>query len=355
MRILITGGAGFVGCAMAHAFRGAQPGNEVVVLDNLRRRGSELNLPGLRRAGIPFVHGDVRVPSDLQGVDGTFDVLLECSAEPSVHAGIGHSPRYLLDSNLAGAVNCLEFAQQRCGAVLFLSTSRAYASSVLRALPLRTHGTRLDWEEGHPPIAGVSHEGVSEACPTEPPGSFYGASKLAAELLCREFDAHGKVPVVISRCGVIAGAGQFGRTDQGVFTLWVARHLLGLPLAYTGYGGHGHQVRDLLHPLDLHEALTRQLERLPAVRGRALNLGGGRPHATSLLEWTATCQAATGRSVPIASDPATVPADIPWFITDHAEASRVLGWAPTRPPLLIAQEAAAWVRAHESSLREVLA
>src|SRR5262245_59648208 len=112
MRILITGGAGFVGGALARYFRRDCSANSVVVFDNLHRRGSERNLEILRSVGVTFVHGDVRCPADFEALDGSFDVLIEASAEPSVQAGISGSPRYVLDTNLLGAVNCLEFARK---------------------------------------------------------------------------------------------------------------------------------------------------------------------------------------------------------------------------------------------------
>ena len=110
--------------------------NSVVVFDNLHRRGSEWNVERLRSEGVTFVHGDVRNPADLEALDGTFDVLIEASAEPSVHAGIAGSPRYVLDTNLVGALNCLEFARKRCGGLVFLSTSRVYSIEPLMQLPL---------------------------------------------------------------------------------------------------------------------------------------------------------------------------------------------------------------------------
>ncbi|HUR81429.1 MAG TPA: NAD-dependent epimerase/dehydratase family protein, partial [Thermoanaerobaculia bacterium] len=143
MRMLITGGAGFAGGSLARSF--LREGHDVTLFDNLRRRGSELNLAELMAEGARFVHGDVRNPSDLDALDGSFDVLIEASAEPSVHAGMADSPRYVLDTNLGGALNCLEFARTRCGALVFLSTSRVYAIEALRSLPLEELPTRLDF------------------------------------------------------------------------------------------------------------------------------------------------------------------------------------------------------------------
>ncbi len=350
MRILITGGAGFVGGALARSLLRERPGTSVVVLDNLRRRGSEWNVQGLVADGVRFVHGDVRNPTDLAGLDGTFDALIEASAEPSVHAGISESPRYVLDTNLGGAINCLEFARERCGGVVFLSSSRVYSLAPLRALPLAVGPMRLDLPEGAAGTPGLSHAGIAEQFAVDGPRSYYGASKLAAELLCQEYAAHGKLPVVIDRCGVIAGPGQFGKTDQGVFTLWVARHVYGRPLKYTGFGGKGLQVRDLLHPADLADLVLRQLESMQRVSGRTFNVGGGRAGSVSLQEYTRLCREVTGREVPIDEDAATAEVDIPWYITDHARVSEFLGWSPSRPPSAIVTDIHQWLRANEQAL-----
>jgi CDP-paratose 2-epimerase len=353
MNILITGGAGFVGGTLAKYFRRDSTYNSVVVFDNLHRRGSEWNLDGLRSEGVTFVHGDIRNPTDLEALDGTFDVLIEASAEPSVHAGIADSPRYVLDTNLLGAVNCLEFARKRCGGFVFLSSSRVYSIEPLTQLPLVELSTRFDLKDDCD-IPGVSCHGVSESFPCNTHRSYYGASKLAAELLCQEYASHGGLSVVINRCGVIAGPGQFGKTDQGVFTLWVARHYFGRPLKYTGFSGKGFQVRDLLHPNDLCDLVKLQLQSLNSVSGRTFNVGGGRNGSVSLHEFTRLCQEIVGQSVNITEDPTTSPVDIPWYVTDHAQVTTLLDWKPLRPPKQIVSEITEWIRANEISLARIL-
>jgi CDP-paratose 2-epimerase len=347
-RILITGGAGFVGSFLARRFKRDEPGLEVVALDNLRRRGSELNVPLLEAEGVGFRHGDVRVAADLEELGGAFDLVIEASAEPSVLGGLPGgraSPRYVLDSNLAGAVNCFELARRTGAGVIFLSTSRVYSVEPLRAIPLREGRTRFE---------APGFGGVSETFATHLPRSLYGATKLAAEQVLQEYVAAYGVRAVIDRCGVIAGPGQFGRTDQGVFTHWVAAHHYGTPLRYTGFGGKGKQVRDLLHPEDLYALVAKQARNLDRHAGEVFNVGGGADGAVSLLELTELCREATGKKVPVARQAESAAVDVPYFVTDASKARRAFGWAPTLGPRRIVEDVAEWLKREGDRLEPVL-
>ena len=350
MKILLTGGAGFVGAQLALAFRRDYPQYEITVLDNLKRRGAEINLPVFQKSNITFAHGDIRSAADLYDLPGNFDLLIEASAEPSVKAGLDGSPNYVLQTNLVGTLNCLEYARQRAGAFIFLSTSRVYSIAPLKAIRLDEAQTRFEIADEQE-LPGVSAAGISEEFPTNSPRSLYGATKLASELIIQEYADTYNMNALINRCGVIAGPGQFGKVDQGVFTLWVANHYFGKPLTYTGFGGQGKQVRDLLHPLDLYEILQKQVSAIAENRGRIVNVGGGRAVSTSLCELTELCRAATAREIPIKSDAATSPVDIPLYISDSAEAQRLFDWQPRRTVAVIVQEIAAWLRENETSLR----
>jgi len=353
MRVLITGGAGFVGASLAVAFRADAAAHEVVVFDNLRRRGAETNLSLLKQAGVHFLHGDVRNPRDFDEIPGTFDLLIEASAEPSVHAGVHGSPSYVLDTNLGGMLHCLEFTRRRCGAMLFLSTSRVYSIGPLRSLQLTEGATRLEPAVDQP-YPGVSAAGISEAFPVHLPRSFYGASKLCAEYVLQEYVYSYGVKALINRCGVIAGPGQFGRVDQGVFTLWVAHHYFGRPLRYTGFGGSGKQVRDLLDPADLYALIQQQLTRVACWDGDAYNVGGGPQGAVSLQEFTALCQAAVGRVVPVESDAATAPVDIPWYVSDCRRVQAACGWQPRIGPDAIVRRIVEWIRDNAATVQELI-
>jgi CDP-paratose 2-epimerase len=354
MRILITGGAGFVGSNLAVAFKREHPTSRVVAFDNLRRRGSETKLALLRERGVEFVHGDVRQPGDLEALPGRFDWVIDASAEPSVRAGLDGSPGYVIETNLLGTLHCLELCRRRAGHLLFLSSSRVYSIEPLRSLPLEERATRFELARGPSP-PGVSAHGLAEGFPTDRPRSFYGASKLASELLVQEYVAGAGVSALIDRCGVIAGPGQLGREDQGVFALWMARHHFRGKLRYTGFGGTGKQVRDLLHPEDLFDLLQRQMAAIDTHRGGIFNVGGGAQGSTSLCEWTALCRELTGHDAAPAGEAATHPVDVPWYVSDHRRVSDAFDWTPRRGPRAIATDLLAWIRAEESGLRALFA
>jgi CDP-paratose 2-epimerase len=353
-RVLITGGAGFVGANLAVALAGRHPGWEIVALDNLRRRGSELNLTRLREAGVSFVHGDVRQPDDLLSLDPV-DAVVECSAEPSILAGVDGSPSYALHTNLLGAYHCLELARRDTAQFVFLSTSRVYPIAGLAAVRYDERATRFELA-GRQPSPGVSSHGISESFPLTGARTIYGATKLAAELLVAEYAAGFGLPTVINRCGVIAGPWQMGKVDQGVFTYWLLAHQLGLPLRYLGFAGSGKQVRDVLHVDDLVDLLDDQLARPEAWAGATVNVGGGRERSLSLQETTELCRELTGNDIPVAAAPQDPrPGDVPIYISDCSGLEAFSGWQPQRSVHQTLSDTSAWLREHEADVRLALA
>lgn len=351
-KILITGGAGFVGANLALLLKQAFPDIAVTAFDNLKRRGSELNLARLKTHGVGFLHGDIRCREDVDDWPA-FDLLVDCSAEPSVQAGLQGSPLPLVQNNLTGTVHCMEAARRHGAAFLFLSTSRVYPIGLLNALAHEEAATRFEWT-GKDGVPGFSAEGVAEEFPLRGPRSLYGATKLAGELLLAEFAYSYRMPVLVNRCGILTGPWQMGKVDQGVVTLWVARHALGVPLRYTGFGGSGKQVRDMLHVDDLFELLVAQMGDLGRWDGRIYNVGGGRAISASLAELTEVCRRVTGRSVPIGADATTSPVDLRIYLSDTRRATADFGWRPRRNVETIVGDIFQWVQANEESLRTVL-
>src|SRR5262249_44197526 len=329
MGILITGGAGFVGSNLAVAFKRNRSTATVMVLDNLKRRGSELALERLGASGVELVHGDVRVSDDLAAV-GPVDILIEASAEPSVHAGYDGNPSYLIQSNLVGAVNCLEHARRHGSAFIFLSSSRLYPIAPLRALPLERGATRFVLR-ADADVPGVTVAGISEQFPLPGNRSLYGATKLAAELLIEEYKAMYGVRALVNRCGVISGPWQMGKVDQGFVVLWMARHLFGGSLNYMGFGGEGFQVRDVLHVDDLYDLLVKQLSQLDRYSAQPFyNVGGGMENSVSLRELTEFCQEFSRKRIEITGIAETRGVDIPFYVSDSSAVQKAADWKPQR-------------------------
>jgi CDP-paratose 2-epimerase len=352
MRVLVTGGAGFIGASTALGLKSRHPDWELVAFDNLRRRGSELNLSRLREGGVAFHHGDVRQLDDLLALP-PFEAMVECSAEPSVLAGLDGSPDYLVQSNLLGAYHCLEAVRRNQAQMVFLSTSRVYPVAALSGLALHETASRFELADEQP-VAGASPAGISEAFPLGGARTLYGATKLAAELLIEEYRESYGIRAAVDRCGVIAGPWQMGKVDQGVFTYWMLAHHFGRPLRYIGFGGGGRQVRDLLHVEDLVDLIERQLTAGEDWDGFVGNVGGGRDISLSLQETTELCAEITERAVEVVPDASARPGDVPVYISDCAALFARTDWRPQRDVREILADIHAWIGDHEAALRAAL-
>jgi CDP-paratose 2-epimerase len=351
-RLLITGGAGFVGSNLAVSLASRHPGWEVVALDNLYRRGSELNLPRLEEAGVEFARGDVREPGDLERF-AALDAIVECSAEPSVMSGTDGDTSYLLHTNLTGAYNCLELARRSGAQMVFLSTSRVYPVAPQLSLALEEAETRFELA-AEQPVAGASAAGIAEDFPLSGARTLYGTTKLAAELLIEEYRAAFGLRAVVDRCGVIAGPWQMGKVDQGVFTHWALSHRFRQPLRYIGFGGAGKQVRDLLHVEDLVDLVERQLLDPERWDGGVFNVGGGRECSLSLLEATEICRELSGNEVPIEPVEETRAGDIPVYLSDCARLFDFDQWRPRRDARRTLSDIDAWIAADEERIGRAL-
>ena len=345
--ILITGGAGFVGSNLALQMRDRHPAARIVVADNLKRRGSEFNLTRLSVAGIEFVHADVRNPEDLAFPGLRFDLMLECSAEPSVLAGFDAGPTYLINTNLMGTVNCLEVARRSSADVVFLSTSRVYPIEPLESIAVTEGDLRYDLSDTQA-LPGVSAAGIAEEFPLEGVRSLYGTTKLCSELIIQEYaDMYG-LKYVINRCGVITGPWQMGKVDQGVFALWMGKHYFKRPLKYIGYGGTGKQVRDFIAIHDLERLINAQLDRFDTLPHRLYNAGGGVASSLSLAETTALCEEITGNRVEIDRVAENRPLDVKIYVTDNARVHCDTGWAPEKTPRETMTDIFAWIHENEA-------
>ena len=350
--ILVTGGAGFAGSSLCLAIRRSLPSVQVTALDNLRRRGSELIVPLLRQHDVPFVHGDVRNPTDLTLAQAP-DLIIECSAEPSAQAGYGGSPEYLIHTNLTGCFHCLELARTVKADFIFLSTSRVYPYNRLNEIQYLEEDTRYSLLPSQQ-ASGVSERGISERFTTDGARSLYGMTKLAAELMVEEYADAYSIRCIVDRLGLLTGPRQMAKSDQGVIALWVMAHYYGKKLSYIGFGGTGKQVRDFLHVEDFCDLVVDQIQNFELYQGRRFNVGGGLKNSLSLLETTRLCEEVMGRRIEIGSVAANRPADVRSYITDTEVVRSVNGWSPRRDALVTLQDIHQWLQAGGKPLRNIL-
>lgn len=345
-RVLITGICGFAGSVIARGLCARREGIAIVGIDNLSRPGSQTNLGPLRDEGIDARVGDIRFPTDLAALPDV-DWVIDAAANPSVLAGVDgkSSSRELVDHNLVGTIQLLEFCRERRIPFTLLSTSRVYSIEALRALPLVV----ADHAFAPPPgLAGpgFSPAGINEDFSTAPPVSLYGMTKLCSEGLALEYGSAFGFPVWINRCGVLAGAGQFGKPDQGIFSFWIHGWTQGRPLRYLGFGGLGHQVRDCLHPDDLVPMLLRQFDHgAPGDVPRLVHASGGPASARSLAQLSRWCREHIGPGA-VVPDGGDRLFDLPWVVLDAARAETVWGWRPVTPPEEIFAAIAGHARQH---------
>ncbi len=351
MKLFITGICGFVGSSLAARFLKLIPAIEIAGLDNLLRPGSEMNRAELAQIGVRFIHGDLRMASDLEAI-GPSDWVIDAAAHPSVLAGVDgrSSPRQLAEHNLIGTINLLDYCRQHKAGLVLLSTSRVYSVRDLAALPVKESNAAFQIDSSQKTIRGVTPEGIDESFPTRQPISLYGATKLASETMAREYGHSFGFPVWINRCGVIAGAGQFGTAEQGIFSYWLHAHAARLPLRYIGFGGLGYQVRDALHPDDLADLIRIQFDRTPPPDA-TFHAGGGAGNAMSLAQLTAWCNRKFGVHVPQA-DHRPRPFDIPWLVMDSRAAQAEFGWTIRRSLASILDEIADHVMANPEWLKK---
>lgn len=352
MTILITGGAGFAGSNLAIKLKENYPHYTIIAFDNLKRRGSELNLSRLKAKDIIFMHGDIRCKEDLYFTN-KIDVIIDASAEPSVLAGITSPVEQVINNNLNGTINCLELARNQKASFIFLSTSRVYPIASLEKANYKEEESRFSWTNDQI-IKGISSKGISEQFPLDGNRSFYGATKLCCELMIREYNSLSGLKTVINRCGVLTGPWQMGKSDQGVVVLWVARHIYKGNLAYIGYGGTGKQLRDILHIDDLYRLIDWQIHNIEKINGETFNVGGGLENSVSLNELTKLSEKITGNKIQISSQPENRIADIRIYVTDNTYVTEKTGWFPQIKPNQTINEISEWISVNKEALSPIL-
>jgi len=327
MKILITGAAGFVGYQIARYCKEYYANATLIGIDNLSRRGSEHNVPLLKELGCSFFHGDIRNKEDVDDLPKA-DWVIDCAANPSVLAGLKGSSFGLINNNLIGTIYLLEKCKRDNAGFIMLSTSRVYSIDELNKIPLVEAEYSFVIQKNGIYQQGISELGIAESFSTAAPVSLYGSTKLASEVLALEYHYTFGFPVWINRCGVIAGPGQFGKIDQGIFSFWIYQYLLDRPLSYIGFGGSGKQARDFFHPRDLFSMIRMQIDQPDKKASRLINLGGGVNNTYSLAQLDAFCKYHFGNAKTINSIAENRSFDIPLYISDYSLATNEWGWKP---------------------------
>ena len=318
MKILITGGCGFVGSNIAIFLKKKLKNSKIYSLDNLFREGSKLNASRLKKVGIKNFKFDIANFKRISNLE-RFDLIVDCCAEPAIEAS-SKDPDRVFRTNLLGTYNILKKCSKDKTNIIFLSSSRVYSIQNLRNLvgnlvlnkPLKIN------------------KKIKETFPTDLPSSLYGFTKLASEKLIREFSYMNKIKYLINRFGVIAGPWQFGKQDQGFVSLWLGKHFQNKKLSYIGFGGNGNQKRDVIHIQDVCEIIFIQIKKMSNIFNETFNIGGGRKNTISLKQLTQKCEKFTGKKLKITSQRRTSIYDIPIYITDNSKIKKFYNWQPKK-------------------------
>jgi CDP-paratose 2-epimerase len=298
----------------------ASRGDQVLILDNLSRRGTEQNAEWLRKRHgnrIAIEVGDVRNDKVLRPMVKESTAVLHLAAQVAVAASLGN-PREDFEINCGGTLAVLEAVRQHNpnAAVILASSSKVYGKV------LDDWAIRLSHERYVPCELGLA-DGVAENARLDF-YSPYGCSKGAADQYVRDYARVYGLRTVVMRMSSVYGPRQSGAEDQGWITHFLYQAIRGEPI--TVYGD-GYQVRDALYIDDAVSAWTRALDRIEVVKGRVFNLGGGPENATSLREMMTLIEGLRGQAPEVRYGPWR-PGDQPWYVSDIRAVAEALDWGP---------------------------
>ena len=340
MKILITGGCGFVGSNLAIYLKEKFKKSKIYTLDSLIRKGSRQNQKRLKKLKILNFNIDLSKNYKLKKIKKKFDLIIDCCAEPAINAS-SKDPNRVFDTNLIGTFNILKKCIKDRSNLIFLSSSRVYSIKKLREI--------LKKSKIYKPLN--IKKTINENFETSDPSSLYGFTKLASEKLIKEIFYNRNLKYIINRFGVIAGPWQFGKEDQGFASLWVAKHFFNRKLKYIGFGGRGHQIRDLIHIDDVCNIISLQIRKLKKVHNDTFNIGGGIKNAISLKNLTIKCEKLTKNKISFKKIANTSIYDIPYFVTDNKKIYKRYKWKPQKSIDEILNDIYIWLK-KEKNLKD---
>ena len=338
MKVLITGGCGFVGTNLCLFLK--KKNFEIFSIDNLSRTGSKFNLNLLKKNKIKNFKLDISNYKNFKNIPRV-DIIIDCCAEAAVEAS-NHELDRVFYTNLVGTFNILKKAKIDNSKIIFLSSSRVYPISGLSSL-IKTKIIRRKIKTLKQIDENFSLKGAK---------SIYGYTKLSSEMLIEEFSYQYGIKYIINRCGVISGPLQFGKQDQGFISLWLWSHLNKLKLNYIGYGGFGHQVRDVLHIDDLKDLILIQLRRINKINNKIFTVGGSLKSKISLFELTKVCQKLTKNKIKIGKIKRTSSYDIPFFITSNKKINKTYRWTVKKDIHKVCFDVYNWLLNNQKNLKK---
>ena len=318
MRILITGGCGFVGSNLAIYLKKKLINSKIFSLDNLYRKGSGINRNRLKSFKIKNYKINIQDYKKIFKLP-KFDLIIDCCAEPAIEAS-NKDPDRVISTNLFGTFNILKKCSKDKSKIIFLSTSRVYSIDSLKKLIRKKNISQK---------INVNFK-INEKFQTMFPKSLYGFSKLSSEDLIKEYNYSSNIKYIINRFGVIAGPWQFGKQDQGFISMWVANHLFKRKLFYKGFGGNGNQVRDIIHIEDVCKIIYLQIKNFNKKFNNTFNIGGGLKNSISLKELTEKCERLTLNKLKIKKIKKTSIFDVPYYVTDNKKINKFYKWHPSK-------------------------
>ena len=333
MKILITGGCGFVGSNLAIYFKDNHIGTQINSLDNLSRKGTLLNFNRLKKKKIKNFKIDISNNKALKNLP-RYDLIVDCCAEASVETS-KKNVDVVFNTNLLGTFNILKKCKKDKSNLIFLSSSRVYSIRKLRELK-------------------KNKSLINEKFDTSGPKSIYGFCKYSSEHLIKEFSFMYKIKYIINRFGVISGPWQFGKQDQGFVSRWVWKHMNKKKFYYIGFNGKGSQIRDVIHISDVCELITLQIKKINKIYNFTINIGGGKKNAISLRNLTKICQKITLNKVKIFSKKNTSKYDIPYYVTDNSKVQKMYKWRPRKKIFHIIQDIYEWMLSNKKILKKYI-
>ena len=347
MKILITGGCGFVGSNLAIYLKTKLKKTNIIVIDNFFRKGSLLNKKRLLEKNIKVIDGDIRFSNDMSKLP-SFDLLIDCAADPSALSGVKNGLSYLIETNVNGTLNCLNLVKKNKAKIIFLSSSRVYSYEKINNLTYRIFNKEITPKTS---CKGLHlNKGISENFDTQGLKTFYGFTKISAENLIKEYANTFGIDFIINRSGVISGPWQWGRVDQGFMAYWVMAYMFKKKLKYIGYGGKGYQVRDILNVLDLCRLIEIQIVNFNKFKNDTFNIGGGKFSKISLIKLTEICKEIFNTSIEPSSSKDERPGDIPYYISDYSKIQKLSGWTPEINIEKTIEDIYLWVKKNSSKL-----